>query len=66
MTCLYAEDKQPNILIILADDMGYADMGCQGSKDLETPHLDKVAASGTRFKPMATHARPCVALHEQA
>ena len=37
---------QPNILIILADDMGYGDMGCMGSEHLATPHLDALAASG--------------------
>ena len=36
----------PNILILLADDMGYGDMGCMGSKQLATPNLDALAASG--------------------
>ena len=36
----------PNILIILADDMGYGDMGCMGSDELATPNLDALAASG--------------------
>lgn len=36
----------PNILLILADDMGYGDMGCMGSQHLATPHLDALAASG--------------------
>lgn len=38
--------KQPNILFILADDMGYGDMGFMGSKKLKTPHLDALAKSG--------------------
>jgi arylsulfatase A-like enzyme len=37
---------QPNIMIILADDMGYGDMGCMGSHFLVTPHLDALAESG--------------------
>lgn len=37
---------KPNILIILADDMGYGDMGCMGSERLATPNLDALAASG--------------------
>ena len=37
---------QPNILLILADDMGYGDLECLGSKHLRTPHLDALAASG--------------------
>ena len=39
---------KPNLLIILADDMGYGDLGCYGSKQIETPVLDKLAASGVR------------------
>ena len=43
-----ATDK-PNILLIMADDLGYNDLGFQGSKHIKTPHLDKLAAAGTRF-----------------
>ena len=39
--------RAPNILIILADDMGYGDLGCMGSELLETPHIDSLAESGT-------------------
>jgi arylsulfatase B len=39
-------DQPPNILIILADDMGYGDMGCMGSQHLQTPHLDELARAG--------------------
>jgi len=46
---LLAAEKQPNILLILADDLGYADLGFQGSKDIVSPHLDKLAAGGVRF-----------------
>lgn len=38
--------RQPNILLILADDMGYGDMGFMGSRHLRTPHLDALAKSG--------------------
>ncbi len=38
--------SKPNFLIILADDMGYGDMGCMGSEHLRTPHLDELATSG--------------------
>nr|WP_294993660.1 sulfatase [uncultured Sediminibacterium sp.] len=40
---------KPNILIILADDLGWADLSCYGSSFYETPHLDKLAKEGTRF-----------------
>jgi len=40
---------QPNILHILADDMGWNALSCYGNKDLQTPHLDRLAAQGMRF-----------------
>lgn len=44
----FAADK-PNIVFIVGDDMGYADVGFHGCKDIPTPHLDKLAAGGVRF-----------------
>ncbi len=41
--------KRPNIVFIMVDDMGYADLGCYGSKVIETPRLDRMAAEGMRF-----------------
>ena len=43
------KDKQPNILMILADDWGYGDLGCYGNADIQTPCLDKLAEEGTRY-----------------
>jgi arylsulfatase A-like enzyme len=40
---------RPNILVIVGDDMGYADLGIHGCKDIPTPHLDALAKSGVRF-----------------
>ena len=40
--------KRPNILLIVADDLGYADLGCYGG-DIETPNIDSIAATGVRF-----------------
>ena len=40
---------RPNILFILADDLGYGDLGCYGQRDIQTPNLDRLAAAGTRF-----------------
>lgn len=41
--------QEPNVIVIVADDLGYADVGFQGAKDIETPHLDSLAKSGVRF-----------------
>jgi arylsulfatase A-like enzyme len=40
---------RPNIVYIMVDDMGYADLGCFGSKVIQTPHIDKLAANGMKF-----------------
>ena len=44
-----AAERKPNIVFILADDLGWTDLGCQGSKYYETPNIDKLAAGGLRF-----------------
>src|SRR5262245_59336296 len=44
-----APTRPPNILLILSDDQGYADAGCQGSKDIPTPNIDSLARNGIRF-----------------
>ncbi len=44
-----AEPKQPNVVVIVGDDMGYADVGFHGGKEIPTPHLDALAKSGVRF-----------------
>lgn len=40
---------RPNVIFILADDLGYGDLGCFGQKQIETPNLDRMAAEGMRF-----------------
>ncbi|MFT5150610.1 MAG: arylsulfatase A-like enzyme, partial [Planctomycetota bacterium] len=42
-------DARPNIVVILVDDLGYADLGCQGCVDFETPHIDRLADEGVRL-----------------
>ncbi|MEO5683176.1 MAG: arylsulfatase [Chitinophagaceae bacterium] len=41
--------RQPNIILILADDLGYGDIGCYGQQKIETPHIDKLAKTGLQF-----------------
>lgn len=47
-TPVFAADKKPNVIVIVGDDMGYADIGVHGCKDIPTPHIDALAAAGTR------------------
>jgi arylsulfatase A-like enzyme len=44
-----AEAQKPNIIFILADDLGYGDLGCYGQKRIQTPHIDRLAREGLRF-----------------
>jgi arylsulfatase A len=41
--------RRPNVVFILADDLGYADVGCYGQKKIRTPNIDQLAAEGMRF-----------------
>ncbi len=50
---------KPNIVFILADDLGYTDLGCCGSTYYETPHIDRLAARGMRFTSGYTSAPNC-------
>jgi arylsulfatase A len=61
-SCLWshsAEERQPNVIVILADDQGAVDLGCYGAKDLQTPHLDALAARGVRFMQFYSAAPVC-------
>ncbi len=44
-----ATQRQPNIIFIYADDLGYGDLSCFGSKAIKTPNLDRMAAEGLRL-----------------
>lgn len=46
---LNAADPKPNIILIMADDLGYGSLGCYGSKEITTPNIDALAAGGMRF-----------------
>lgn len=51
--------KKPNIIYILADDLGYGDLGCYGQTRIETPNIDRLAASGIRFTQHYSGAPVC-------
>ena len=51
--------KKPNVIIILTDDQGYGDLGCMGSQDLKTPHIDAIADRGARFTSMYAASPVC-------
>ncbi len=57
-TTASAADR-PNVVVILADDIGYGDLGCYGSTKVRTPNLDKLAAAGTRFTDAHSPAAVC-------
>ncbi|MBI5775631.1 MAG: sulfatase-like hydrolase/transferase [Verrucomicrobia bacterium] len=48
VTPLFAASRPPNILLIVSDDQGYPDLGCIGTKPIQTPNLDRLAAEGVR------------------
>ena len=54
LPCLHAAGaagakRRPNVVFIVADDLGYADVGCYGQKKIRTPNIDRLAAEGMRF-----------------
>jgi arylsulfatase A-like enzyme len=51
--------SKPNVVLFLADDLGCHDLGCWGAQDLKTPHIDSLAASGTRFTNWYSAAPVC-------
>ncbi|MHC4528281.1 MAG: sulfatase, partial [Planctomycetota bacterium] len=52
-------DQKPNIILILADDLGWAELGCYGNRFNETPNLDRLAAKGVRFTQAYASAPVC-------
>lgn len=50
---------KPNIVLILADDLGYADLGCYGQRKIQTPNIDRLAQEGMRFRQFYAGASTC-------
>jgi arylsulfatase A len=60
--CILAADspaKRPNVVLILTDDQGYADVGCFGAKGFQTPNLDRMAREGMRFSDFYVASSVC-------
>jgi arylsulfatase A-like enzyme len=51
--------RRPNIVLLLADDLGYGDLGCYGCKDIQTPNLDQMAARGVRLTSFYANGPEC-------
>ena len=58
---LSAADPQPNIVFIMADDLGYADLSCYGRRDYTTPNIDGLATQGVRFTQAYANSAVCSA-----
>lgn len=56
--CISAQTR-PNIIFILADDLGYGELGCYGQQKIETPHIDKLAKDGLRFTQFYSGSTVC-------
>ncbi len=54
-----AQAGKPNIIYIMTDDLGYADLSCYGRKDYQTPNLDKLASQGVKFMNAYSAAPVC-------
>ena len=51
-------DERPNIVLIMADDMGYSDVGCYGG-EIPTPNIDRLAQKGVRYTQFYNSGRSC-------
>ena len=56
-----APGQRPNVVFILADDLGYADLGCTGRPDFKTPNIDRIAAEGLHFTQAYANSAVCSA-----
>src|SRR4051812_46067693 len=54
-----AHSRQPNVVLIYADDVGYGDVGCYGATHVHTPNIDRIAARGIRFSNAHSPSATC-------
>lgn len=54
-----AKPGRPNIVFIMADDLGYADVSCYGQRDFTTPHIDSLARDGMKFMQAYANSAVC-------
>ena len=59
MTSQSRADERPNVVVIVADDLGYGDLGCYGSPTIRTPNVDQMASEGLRFTDFYSAAEVC-------
>jgi uncharacterized sulfatase len=59
LSSINADETRPNIIFVMADDLGYGDLGCYGQKLIETPNLDRMAREGVRFRSFYAGATVC-------
>lgn len=58
-TCLAEAKRKPDIILIVADNLGNGDLGCYGCSDIETPNIDRIAAEGVRFTNFYSNGPEC-------
>ena len=59
---LLGGQERPNIIFIMADDLGYAELGSYGQKQIKTPHLDQLASEGMKFSQFYSGSSVCAPL----
>lgn len=58
-TRAYGDEGRPNVVFVLVDDMGYADVGCYGARDIHTPNVDRLAREGVRMTDFYANGPVC-------
>ena len=59
LSCSSPQFEKPNIILIMADDLGYGDLGCYGSERMQTPSIDKLASEGMLFTDFHSNGAVC-------